>query len=603
MSYKKIQLLFLGSLLQLVAPVSAIDRLAADDTSAAYRSGAQDEKSMSVPVEIVEAIGKNPETGLPLLVNFLTDDTTDEFLKVKRLHDWITENIAYDSDLLLGLSDQGSRKVIDLVKFKRTTCGGFAGLFLKMAELAKLTAERIEGNSKTCWIKSAKRDCHHVWNAVKVRDKWYVVDTTADSRFTFKFGKFTPRQKYRDVWLFIRPEAKLLINLPLEERQQFMANPISREQFLKTPRVSASYLKYDLTYSAETIAQFYDGKRDFEGGALQKVFDMADSKNEIFELRFTAPANISFFPQLVKEPQESFDDTSDSDKHQKSDESDEPKVDLNARAFCFREGAQVVCQYSAAAPGKYKAFLRAREAGDQHKFALIHAFTLVAEKAGPILPQAKNQLYTNALFDLQSFRINASDFSQDAAFPSIEVERPAGNFITSFVFGQDGKRVPASVEYSFLSPQRLKFYYKFAAAGTYWVRLQTRVPDKAGVPVQNVGVVRLEITKASERKFPPPNELVLTKQFSEEKLSFQDSNIADRRGDVIVNTTGATEKILECLLYDVRSKAIANSCNATTAADRTTFHFTVTTAGEFGGRIFYKVGSKQKILGYFKIER
>lgn len=581
------------------APIAAIDRLAADEASAAYRTGVTDEIALSVPAEIQRALVKDAETGLAALAQFLTSDTADEFVKVKRLHDWITDNIAYDSDLLLGLSDQGSRKVADLVKFKRTTCGGYAGLFFKLATLAGLENEIVTGNSKTCWIKSSKRDCHHVWNAVKVRGKWYYVDTTADGRFTYKHGAFTPKKRYKDSYLFIHPHAKLLINLPLEERQQFMSPVVSREQYLKTPRVSVLYHKYAIAYSPETIAQFYEGKRDFEGGALQKVFDVADSPGEIFELRFRAPANVSLFPQLVRDTSEAFDDNSDSDKQQDAKDSN-----TYARAFCNRESAQqVVCQYSAPKPGRYKAYLQAKEAGDLHKFGLIHAFTLNAGKAGPVLPQNAAVLYPNALFNYQQFRILATDFLGTGGFPSIEVAKPVDGFITSFLFNADGKQVPAAVEYSFLSRERLKFYYKFPAAGSYWLRLQTRLPNETGAPLQNVAVVRLDMPSATAIKFPPLNDFILTRAFAEANLFFVDSNIVAGTGNVSFTAGGVSGQELECQLYNENSKAIAEGCTTSVNGDRATFVFNTAERGKYGGRIFLRDGGRRTILGFFKTER
>ncbi|MBL8995239.1 MAG: hypothetical protein JNM63_17965 [Spirochaetia bacterium] len=576
------------------APLFSEDRLAADEVAAKYRTTLADPKPTSVPAEIQSAVFKNPEAGLPGLVAFLVSGTDDDFVKVKRIHDWITENIAYDSDLLLGLSDQGSRKVNDLVSLRRTTCGGFAGVFQRMAELAGLKSETVTGNSKTCWIKSSKRDCHHVWNAVNLRGKWYYVDTTADSRFTYKNSAFTPKKRYADTFLFIRTEAKLLINLPLEERQQFMSPPMTREAYFKIPRVTVAYYKYAIDYTPETIALFHSEKRDFEGGALEKVFDAANAKNEVFELRLKAPENISFFPQIVANEDESFDDSADSDKQ--VEESDP----LPNHAFCFREGGFVVCQYSAAKPGKYKAYLQAREAGDGHKFSLVHAFTLHVEKAGPVFPRKTRQIYTNALFNFQKFRILSTDFSTGTSFPSTEVERPEEHFLTSFVFDENGKQIPSAVDYSFLSKTRIKFYYKFPAPGNYWLKLQTRIPNKTGAQRQNVSVTRLEIADQTNRVFPPLNEWIFTKAFAEENLLFVKGSVGS--GDVTAVIAGGGDKNLECVLYDKNSKTIPGGRISSEGANKIC-QFSIPAAGRFGGRILLKEGSDSKILGYFRTER
>lgn len=585
----------------------AEDRLAADEQSARYRIGVADPKAISIPSEIQNAVFKNPETGLPKLVAHLMEGTSDDFHKVKRLHDWITENIAYDSDLLLGLSDQGSRKVNDLLSLRRTTCGGFAGVFLRMAELAGLKAEKVTGNSKTCWIKSSARDCHHVWNAVEIRGKWYYVDTTADSRFTFKNATFTPKKRYADTFLFIRTEAKLLINLPLEERQQYMSPPMTREAYFKIPRVTVAYYKYGILYTPETTALFHSEKRDFEGGALEKVFDAANAKNEVFELRFKAPENISFFPQIVANANESFDDGTDADKQQ--EEADEKDGDKDAvfplpnRAFCYREaGGLVVCQYSVPKPGDYKIYLQAREAGDGHKFSLVHAFTVHAEKTGPLLPQTARKIYTNALFSLQKMKILSLDFSEAALFPFVEIERPEENFVTSFVFGADGKQVPSAVDTSYLSKTRLKFYYKFPAAGNYWLKLQTRFPNKPGADRQNMSIVRLEVGEGTKATFPPLREWVCTKAFAEKNFSFVKGSFPSGQGEVTATIAGVGDRTLDCILYDRNGKALAGATKITTEESFRICRLTLPSQGRFGGRIFLKEGSEPIILSYFRVE-
>ena len=43
---------------------------------------------------------------------------------------------------------------------------------------------------------------------------WYIVDSTADNRFGYKYKKFSEKKKYKSSSLFLHPEAKLLINFP-----------------------------------------------------------------------------------------------------------------------------------------------------------------------------------------------------------------------------------------------------------------------------------------------------------------------------------------------------------------------------------------------------
>lgn len=522
------------------------DRLAVDQAAAKYRTGIPDPASISVPAELQASVFANPAANLARLVNHLTRDTTDPYLKTKRLHDWITDNIAYDSDLLLGLSDEGSRKVNDLLPLKRTTCGGFAALFQQMAEMAGLESQRVTGQSKSCWIKKSARDCRHVWNAVKIGGKWHIVDSTADNRMSYKFGTFSAKRKYSDKHFLQAPEAKLLLNFPLEERQQFVSPAWTQEKFNTTPRVTVHYYEYDMRYAEESAWKFKTGRRDFDGGNLEKLFDTAEASGGLFEVRIRSSQNVLLFPQLVFQPQESFDDSADAAANQTRAEGEvEPNVNLKANSFCFRD-TDIVCQFSPPAPGTYKAYIHAKNPGDTSSFDLVHAFTLTARQNGSTLPRNAGVFCANAALswmgaELLDAKLDASDF------PALEFRRSPGTFLSSSVFDQQGKNVPATVETSFPAPDRIRFYYKFAGAGTYWIRVFTRVPNQEGAPQQNVGIARINRT-APAPVFPPPRELFFTKPFLESTIRM---NKALEVRDGIHSLSLSSAKPLGCSLKDL----------------------------------------------------
>lgn len=521
------------------------DRLAVDSTAAKYRSGIPDPRSTSVPADLQASVFKDPAQNLPRLVQYLTEDTTDPYLKAKRLHDWITDNIAYDTDLLLGLSDEGSRKVNDLLPLKRTTCGGFAALFQQMAEQAGLESQRVTGNSKSCWIKKAARDCRHVWNAIKIGGKWHIVDSTADNRMSYKFGAFSAKRRYSDKHFLQAPEAKLLLNFPLEESQQFVSPVWSKEKFLSNPRVTVHAYEYDMRYTEDSAARFKTGRRDFDGGSLEKLFDTAEADTDLFEVRFRSSEQLLLFPQLVFQPQESFDDSADAAANQsRSQDEAEPGTNLKAYSFCYRE-TEIVCQFSPPRPGVYKAYIHAKRPGDPSSFDLVHAFTLTARKTGTVLPRRANTFYANAALPWTGARIVREDLAHPE-FPVLEFHRPPGVFLSSSVFDQNGKNVPSTVEASFPAPDRIRFYYKFAAKGTYWIRVFTRTPNQEGAPQQNTGIARLERNAASG-VFPPAGELFFPKRFLESGI---ENEKLERIGS-IHSLSLVSAKPLGCSLKDL----------------------------------------------------
>ncbi len=63
---------------------------------AQYRTGTPDPRVQQVPEEITQGVFVDPDQFIGPLAGELVDGARDDFHKVKILHDWIAENIAYD---------------------------------------------------------------------------------------------------------------------------------------------------------------------------------------------------------------------------------------------------------------------------------------------------------------------------------------------------------------------------------------------------------------------------------------------------------------------------------------------------------------------------
>ena len=85
--------------------------LAADEKSAQYRTRIMDPTIEKVPLDIMQGLQQKPDTYLKQLVNFLVQGADNDFIKVKRLHDWLTLNIGYDEDKDTKIVDKTRRSV------------------------------------------------------------------------------------------------------------------------------------------------------------------------------------------------------------------------------------------------------------------------------------------------------------------------------------------------------------------------------------------------------------------------------------------------------------------------------------------------------------
>ncbi len=55
-------------------------------------------------------------------------DAADGYEKLLRIHDWVAENIYYDSDFLNGRGDEKASDALAGYQSKRTLCAGYARL-------------------------------------------------------------------------------------------------------------------------------------------------------------------------------------------------------------------------------------------------------------------------------------------------------------------------------------------------------------------------------------------------------------------------------------------------------------------------------------------
>lgn len=97
------------------------------DKMARYRTGKIDPRVRDVPAEIQSGVLSDPERYVEPLARHLTRGYSDELLKVKVLHDWVADNIAYDVKSYFkrrpGQADQGSQVPAEGVELVATRPG------------------------------------------------------------------------------------------------------------------------------------------------------------------------------------------------------------------------------------------------------------------------------------------------------------------------------------------------------------------------------------------------------------------------------------------------------------------------------------------------
>ena len=221
-----------------------IERYTRNDAAAArYRTNRMDTRVRNVGNELMENVFLDPETYLPRVVERLLSGINDTFLKAKILHDWICYYIDYDTDHYFGRANN-RQDYVSVVKNKKAVCSGYANLFNQMCRLANITSIRINGFSKGAGYNGHLDNYpDHDWNAVKIGSKWYLIDVTWNAGHLEYYSYI---KGYSTDYLFLDPRPFLYTHLPTENKYQFYAPIVTREQFVREPRVPGAFFRYGL---------------------------------------------------------------------------------------------------------------------------------------------------------------------------------------------------------------------------------------------------------------------------------------------------------------------------------------------------------------------
>ncbi len=127
---------------------------------------------------------------------------TDDYEKLRLLHDWVAENIYYDLDYYEhhGSTDFDPE---DVLETRRTVCGGYANLLR-----ALIQAQGIPVMYDVCVVGSfpGHTDMEtHAYIEAFVNGRWVRMDVTWDSGNEYEYGEFTPGESKR-LYFDITPE-------------------------------------------------------------------------------------------------------------------------------------------------------------------------------------------------------------------------------------------------------------------------------------------------------------------------------------------------------------------------------------------------------------
>lgn len=199
---------------------------------------------------------------LPVLAHNLTFHLDSDVEKFRAIYKWVCLNIEGDYGFYLKTTRKRKKLKNDslaftnwnkslqkkvfkqLVENQKTICSGYAYLIKELASLSGIACEIVNGYSRSPSSQiGALGVANHSWNAVKLNNKWYLVDATlASGYFNVNENKFI--KSYNDGYFLAEPEQFSKSHFPLDLKWLLLDEAIDSNQFVNGPMAYGSSFKY-----------------------------------------------------------------------------------------------------------------------------------------------------------------------------------------------------------------------------------------------------------------------------------------------------------------------------------------------------------------------
>lgn len=219
----------------------------------------------AIDAHALELDGKYRE--IDKLANDLANGLTEDYEKVRAIFTWIAANIDYDvkafhkgsapirftysteEELQQLLAEENERIVREVLKNRMGVCDGYSRLFLTLCERSGIEAETIDGYGRnTLEVRggSVVDNSNHTWNAVRINERWYLLDPTWASGYTDPaVSRFT--RKFREGFYLTPPEKFIYDHFPEDSRWQLLEKNVSWSEFVNFPLVKGGFLEYNIS--------------------------------------------------------------------------------------------------------------------------------------------------------------------------------------------------------------------------------------------------------------------------------------------------------------------------------------------------------------------
>lgn len=491
--------------------------LTPDTVSQVYRTGEADPAIFNIPEDVQRLLDFNPRIGMKGLVDFFLEQYRDEYRLVKCFHDWITEEIVYDPEFDDTSAWKNGREKIPpsviILEQKRAGHRGFARLFSEMCTLAEVEAVTIHGISNRN-LGPDLRPSEHSWNGVKIRGVWYLVDTARDARNRKVRGGGVETGLYSHKELFLKPEAKILINFPEDDRYQFLEEKVSKEDFLSGPLLELDSARYGVVYAGPRQQAENGGSgltaaaEPEDGGSRYLRRNQAALTGGRASFLFSVPEDVRFQVRLT----------------------DGEGTRFPRYAFTHREENRNICTFSLPGPGEYIAEVYGLENGELSGWKHLFSCVVAGQEKGPTLPVPglffKTYGWKWSGLEAVSSRIG---FSTGGRYVSLTLRAPRDIEVEATVETAGGKDVESWVFTDYPDEGQVTFTIVPEERGKFYTTLRVKREGDSGKEASGGSFSAMEfafvnLAVPGSEDFPV-HELFFRKPFLEQGFRFISDNL------------------------------------------------------------------------------
>jgi len=192
------------------------------------------------------------ETSIKSVAQYIAKQEPDPVLRIKALHDYVADRIAYDSEAFYAgrYPDQEAETVF---KTRKGVCAGYANLLYALASAIHEQVIVVTGDARDSEAGDRLTGMGHAWNAAHIGRRWYLIDVCWDAGYISREKGFT--KAYKTDYFLPPPQVMIQDHFPELSDWQLLADPLSQGDFLRQPMLRPRFQEANLTLVAPKRAR------------------------------------------------------------------------------------------------------------------------------------------------------------------------------------------------------------------------------------------------------------------------------------------------------------------------------------------------------------